>query len=259
MQRCCLLGLATFCTLSAPNLSALQRAPASRDQFQAAVRADPTNLDAASSHGQCSVRDYEMIAPGGDSTRMVFRSSWSEALRAPRHAVELDPGYSRAYRPLFFILFLFAEARDGCSSISWECRHVSPVLRDGDSVLTIPRPAHMNGPDTYEEVVRESRATRRANLTEARTLAERWAAVVPNDRRPLEYLGQTLLRLGDAAAAAVELEYAATPGTPASRRELFWDRMEALVKTDRVRMPGACLTRQSAIRDVIPLDSIATR
>ena len=233
MQSGCLLSLTTFSVLFAPDLRALQRAPAPCDRYEAAVRADPNNVEAASSLGRCSVRDDEMIALGGDSIHLAFRSSWSTALRALRHAVELDRGYSRAYRPLFSILF--AETRDGCSSVTQECRYVSPVLRDGDSVLTIPRPVRLNVPgvDTYEEVIRESQATRRASLSEARALAEQWGAVAPNDRRPHEYLGQALLRLGDAGAATVELEYAATVGTPASKRELFWDRMEALVRSDR--------------------------
>ena len=40
------------------------------------------------------------------------------------------------------------------------------MLRDGDSLLTTPRPVCLNEPgiDTYEEVARESQATRRANL-----------------------------------------------------------------------------------------------
>jgi tetratricopeptide (TPR) repeat protein len=228
-----LRSLTAFAVLSAADLQALQGPPARCDRYESAVRADPNNLDAAANLGLCSVRDYEMIALDGDSTHLVFRSSWSTALRALRHAVELDRGYSRAYRPLFTILF--AETRDGCSSVTRECRHVSPVVRAGDSVLTIPRLVRLNVPDvdTYEEVVRESQTTRRANLTEARALAERWVAVAPRDRRPHEYLGQALLRLGDPAAATAELESAATLGTPASRRALFWDRMEALVKSDR--------------------------
>jgi len=233
MRSRCLLGLAAFCTLVAPDLRALQRAPSACDQFQAAVRADPNNLDAAASLGQCSVRDYEMIAPGGDSTRMIFRSSWSSALRALRHAVEVNPGYSRAYRPLFAILF--AETRDGCSSVTGECRYVSPVVRDGDSVITIPRLVRLNvsSDDPYAEVVRESEANRRTSLTEARNLARRWASVAPNDRRPREYHGRALLGLGEYSDAATELELAATLGTPDSRRALFWDRFEALVKSDR--------------------------
>jgi len=228
-----LLSLTTFSVLLAPDLRALQRAPEPCDRYEAAVRADPNNVEAASSLGRCSVRDYEMIGLGGDSTHLGFRSSWSTALRALRHAVELDRGYSRAYRPLFTILF--AETRDGCSSVTQECWYVSPVVRDGDSVLTIPRLVRLNVPgvDTYEDVIRESRATWRASLSEARALAERWVAVAPNERRPHEYLGQALLRLGDAEAASAELEYAATLGTPASKRELFWDRMEALVRSDR--------------------------
>jgi hypothetical protein len=89
------------------------------------------------------------------------------------------------------------------------------------------------GIDTYEEVVRESRTTRRANLLEARTLAQRWAIATPNDHRPHEYLGRALLRLEDPKAAGVELEHAAALGTAESRRALFWDRLEALVKSDR--------------------------
>jgi tetratricopeptide (TPR) repeat protein len=233
MRTSRLVSLAAFFVLLAADLHALQRPPASCDQFQAAVQADPKNLEAAANLGRCTVRDYEMIALGGDSTRLVFRSSWSSALRALRHAVELEPSYARAYRPLFAILF--AETRDGCSSVTWECRHVSPVLRDGDSLLTIPRPVRLNVPglDTYEEVVRESQASRRANLTEARALAQRWLIVAPSDRRPHEYLGRALLGLGDPAGAIRELEIAATLGTPESRGALFWDRIEAMVKTDQ--------------------------
>jgi hypothetical protein len=46
-------------------------------------------------------------------------------------------------------------------------------------------------------------------------------------------LGRAFLRQGDAAAAAKELELAATLGGVASRRALFWYRLEALVKSDR--------------------------
>ena len=233
MRSRCLLGLAAFCALVAPDLRALQTPPRVCDQFHTVVRADPNNLAAAARFGECSVRDYEMIAPGGDSTRLVFRSSWSSALRALRHAVEVDPRYSRAYRPLFAILF--AETRDGCSSVTGECGYVSPVVRDGDSVITIPRRVRLNVPgvNTYDEVVRESQANSRISLTEARSVAERWASVASNDRRPREYIGRALLGLGEYSAAATELELAAMLGTPDSRRALFWDRFEALVKSNR--------------------------
>jgi hypothetical protein len=38
---------------------------------------------------------------------------------------------------------------------------------------------------------------------------------------------------GEFPAASTELELAATLGTPESRRALFWDRFEALVKSDQ--------------------------
>jgi hypothetical protein len=155
------------------------------------------------------------------------------ALLALRHAVEVDPSYTRAYRPLFSILF--AETRDGCSSATGVCSHVASNVRDGDTVITTPRLVRLNLPgiDTYDEVTRETHAKGRANIAEARALAERWANVAPNDYRPHEYVGRALLRLGDPAAAANELERAALLGDVASRRALFWDRLEALVKADR--------------------------
>jgi hypothetical protein len=84
--------------------------------------------------GRCTVRDEEMVAPDGDSSRLAFRSSWTTALRALRHAVELNPGYVPAYQPLFFILF--AETRDGCWHATGMCSHVASIVRDGDSVIT---------------------------------------------------------------------------------------------------------------------------
>ena len=229
----CLMWLTPLCTLLARELPAVQWHVPSCVQYEAAVRANPGNLDAASRLGRCAIDDYEMVAPDGDSTRLRFRSSWSIALRALRHAVDLDPSYAPAYGPLFDILF--AETRDGCSAITAECRHVSPVLRSGDTVMTIPRLVHLNGPepDPYAEVTRESRAVQRASLIEARDLARRWAGVAPNDGQPHEYLGRALLRLGDTEAAAAELERAATLGTAESRRRLFWERVEAFVKSDR--------------------------
>lgn len=234
MQSRCLLSLAVLSVLAASEAQGLQRPPEECTEYEALVRADSSDLEAASRLGRCSVRDYEMMAPGGDSARLVFRSSWSVALRSLRRAVQRDAGYSRAYAPLFRILF--AETRDGCSFVTGICTHVSPVLRDGDSVITVPRLVHLNGPkpDTYDEVVRESQSTRRANLTEAVALARQWARVAPDDRRPHEYLGRGLLHLGDPVAAATELEYAAVLGTADSRRQLFWDRFDALVKSGRI-------------------------
>ena len=233
MLNRCLVSLTACCALSSTNLGAQQRAPTPCDQYQVAVQADPKNLDAAASLGRCSFRDYEMVAPQGDSSRLAFRSSWTTALRALRHAVELDPSYSGAYRPLFAILF--AETRDGCSFATGQCTHVAPIVRDGDSVITTPRLVRLNVPSIgpYDEVIQESRARNGGNLSEARALAERWAIVAANDWRPHDYLGRALVRLGDPAAAANELERAAALGTAANRRELLWDRFEALVKSDR--------------------------
>jgi len=120
---------------------------------------------------------------------------------------------------------LFSETRDGCSRVTSQCLHVAPVLRRGDSLLTPPRLvariSPTNSTDTYREVTAETRATDRASLLEARSLAERWLSVAPNDRRPREYLGRALLLLGDSMAASIAFERAAELGTPESRRALF--------------------------------------
>src|SRR5215468_5361917 len=110
MLRRCLVSLSICCALVPASLRSQVRPPPACDQFRVVLQSDPKNLDAAASLGQCSVRDYEMIAPGGDSSRLAFRASWAVALRALRHAVELNPNFDRAYRPLFAILF--ADNRD---------------------------------------------------------------------------------------------------------------------------------------------------
>jgi tetratricopeptide (TPR) repeat protein len=218
--------------LSATDLHALQRAPEPCDRYEAAISNDPANREAAVRLGQCAIRDYEMIAPGGDSTRLMFRSNWNTPLRALRSVVDLDPAYDRAYRPLFRMLL--SETRDGCSFITSRCVHVSSVRRDGDTLVTIPMRV-IEGPDVepYDDVVRESQTNWGPSMVEIRTRAERWAAAAPNDYRPYEYIGRALLRLGETDRAVDALERAAAMGTPASRRALLWERIEALIKTNR--------------------------
>ena len=258
-------ALASLLAVFPAELRSVQRAPEPCDAYAAAVLARPDDLDAAARLGQCSIRDHVMIAPDGDSTRLKFRSNWTPALRALRHAVQVDPTYSRAYRPLFTILF--ADNRDGCSAV--DCRHGASVVRDGDSILTLPRLVSGGGGDVYDELTRETRADGRASMEEVRTLALRWAAAAPDDWRPHYYLGRALLRLGDLEAAVTQLEVAATMGTPQNRRELFWPRVEALLRTNRGRQaaqvldeamtaPGRDTTQQFA-QQVSPVNAFIGR
>jgi len=230
--RSLLALIALGSVVASPELGAQWRVPPACEQLETVVRANPDNLDAAVALGRCVVRDEQIILAGGDSSRASFRSNWATAVRALRHPVRTDPALAAAYRPL--MRMLFAEMRDGCDYVSGVCAFVAPIRRDGDSLITIPRLVVLNRPpDTYEVVRQESRPSRLANLTEARELATAWAAVAPNDYRPHQYLGQARLGLGDYSGSADELEQSAALGTPQSRRDLFWDRMEAFVKSDR--------------------------
>jgi hypothetical protein len=232
MRTHCLCVAAALCGVLSRDSQARQRPPASCEQLETAVRANPDNPELATALGRCVVRDYELVAPGGDSSRLAFRSSWAPALRALRHAVTANPGYAAAYRPL--MRMLFADTRDGCSFATGLCEFVASVVRSGDSLLTAPKRVRLNvHPDSYEDAQRESAPSQPINLAEARDLAMAWAAATPNDFRPREYLGRALLGLGEAASAANELEQAAALSTVESRRALFWDRIEALIKSNR--------------------------
>jgi len=212
MRNRFLLSVAALSALVATDLRAAQTPLRPCEQYENILRTDPNNLEAAANLGRCTLRDEELVAPGGDSTRLAFRTSWTPALRALRRAVAADPSYARAYGPLFRMLF--AEMRDACSGLTGQCLHVAPILWQGDSVLTPPRLVVQGAApsDTYREAAAETRATEHASLIEARSLAERWLAIAPNDRRPHEYLGRALLLLGDSVAASNAFERAAELG-----------------------------------------------
>ena len=52
-----ILGLTAASALSALQPGLSQRPPQACDQFEAALRTEPNNLDAAASLGRCAVRD----------------------------------------------------------------------------------------------------------------------------------------------------------------------------------------------------------
>ena len=216
----------------APRLHAVQQSATPCAQFEAAVRANRDDIAAAVSLGQCTVRDEELIAPGGDSTRLAFRTNWNPALQALRRVVQVDASNARAHALLFRMLF--AETRDGCSRATGLCLYVASVIRDGDTLITVPqRVPEGVAMSPYDPFMRATIERQGASLNEAVALADRWVKSAPNDHRPRQYRGQALLRSGQFAAAADALEEAAAMGTPESRRRLFWDRFEALVKADR--------------------------
>ena len=215
-----------------PRLDAVQQPAGPCEQLESAVRADTADVAAALRLGQCAVRDEEMIAPGGDSARLAFRTTWNPALRALRRAVQVDATNARAYALIFRMLF--AETRDGCSRAAGVCLHVASVIRDGDSLITVPhRVPEGVSISPYDSFIQATAERQGPSLDEAIALADRWLAVAPNDHRPHQYRGQALLRRGQFAAATEALERAAALGTAESRRRLFWERFEAFVKANR--------------------------
>ncbi|MEK6610121.1 MAG: hypothetical protein AABZ35_04285 [Gemmatimonadota bacterium] len=204
------------------------------------VRADSSDVEAWYNFGECSYHDPEVIALGGDTTRLVFRGSWNNALRAFRKALELDPTYHLAFAHIPDILQ--SDQRGGCrpESAGQDCTvpHVAVVLRGGDTLVTAPVPQATGSEEIARQLAEASRTNaRRANYLQAVEIARAWVdagAGRPEPRARAAY-GRALLRTGNLQAAARELRAGGLePRSLIERTQLAADQVEVLLKLDQL-------------------------
>ncbi|MDO8665784.1 MAG: hypothetical protein Q7J79_04180, partial [Gemmatimonadales bacterium] len=204
------------------------------------VRADSSDVEAWYNFGECSYHDPEVIALGGDTTRLVFRGSWNNALRAFRKALELDPTYHLAFAHIPDILQ--SDQRGGCrpESAGQDCTvpYVAVVLRGGDTLVTAPVPQATGSEETARQLAEAARTNaRRANYLQAVEIARAWVdagAGRPEPRARAAY-GRALLRTGNLQAAARELRTGGLePRSLIERTQLATDQVEVLLKLDQL-------------------------
>ncbi len=212
------------------------------DVFAKMVRADSTDVEGWYNLGECSYHDQAVIPLGGDSTRMVFRSSWNTMLRAFRKTLELDPTYHLAFQHIQDALLV--STRGGCvlQGDRTQCAAQDQVYqaflnRDADSLVIIPVNVARE-PEAYaaEGARWAAQHARARNLEEARKAAESWLQAGPNEVRPKVAFARLLLRLGNPAGARALYRQMAPNGIH-GRVEvagLWTDRIEAALKVDSV-------------------------
>jgi TolB-like protein len=206
--------------------------------FEAMIRSDSTDVEAWYNLGECSYHDLAVIPVPGDSTHLVFRSSWTTALRAFRKALELDPTYHLAFQHLQDALL--APTRAGCRISANDSRCAAQsgglqavIRRAGDTIVTVPlNNASIEGAQdqTKHQVEAKLTRVRRQNLLEARRAAESWLAAAPDEPRPRSAYARILLRLGQVKEADSTLRLVGASHTPTEGLNTGVDRFEIAVK-----------------------------
>jgi eukaryotic-like serine/threonine-protein kinase len=216
-------------------LQGLRRYGESCDTYRTLIRTDSADVEAWYNLGECSFHDNLVVPQAGDSTRMVFRSSWNTAVQAFARSLELDPTYHLAFQHIQDVLL--NDQRTGCAlgtTPACERPYIAFLRRDGDSLIQKPVSAS-SGPEAVQERIAAAASnSRRRNLEAARALAERWLQVGPTERRARIAYARSLLRLGDLDGA--EANFALVPpgsGTIVERYQFFSERVDLALKRGR--------------------------
>lgn len=209
------------------------------DAYGSLVRADSADVEAWYNLGECNYHNPDVIAIGGDTTRVAFRGSWNLALRAFRRTLELDPTYHLAFAHIPDILQ--TDQRTGCRAPApgQACveAYAAIVVRDGDSLATTPVSQVTGQAELARQRMDAARTnSRRANYLQAADIARAWVeagAGRPEPRARSAY-GRALLRTGDLQGAAREMGAAAGPSWSRPERiQITADQLELLLKLDR--------------------------
>jgi len=226
------------------------------DAYMSLVRADSTDVEAWYNVGECSYHDPQVVAIGGDTTRLAFRGNWNTALRAFRRTLELDPTYHLAFAHIPDILQ--ADQRAGCTPPAGQngcpqSTYLAQVIRDGDSLVLTPVPAGDAAAQAAQAAAAQRTGTRHANLTLARDLAAAWVQAGPDEPRAHLALGRALLRTGDLAGADRELHRGASLSAAVERVQYAQDRTEVALKLGRTAEAAALY--DSVVRSTDSLNS----
>lgn len=228
------------------------------------VRADSSDVEAWYNFGECSYHDPEVIAGGGDTTRLAFRGSWNNALRAFRKALELDPTYHLAFAHIPDILQ--SDQRGGCrpESTGQDCTvpYVAVVLRGGDTLVTAPVPQATGSEEIARQLAEASRTNaRRANYLLAADIARAWVDAGsgrPEPRARAAY-GRALLRTGNLQAANRELRAAAlVVRSLLERISNARDRVEVSLKLDQPAEAIRIIDSVNAATDTVQNAGVVT-
>ena len=203
------------------------------------VRADSSDVEALYGLGECSFHDMMVLPVAGDTTRFVFRSSWSTSIRVFQRVLELDPTYHLAFQHIGDALSM--GARPGCRPRAGQAAcaaadqtWAAAVLRVGDSLQTVPVSVTDGGVALSAQQLEAQRtSSARRNLQVSREIIERWVAAGPAEPRAHIAYGSVLLRLGDVGAADREARRAVGPLGPLDRVQLAHLRVDVAVKLDR--------------------------
>jgi TolB-like protein len=211
------------------------------DGYASLIRTDSSDVEALYGLGECALADDAIVPFGGDTTHLVFRSSWNTALRSYRRAIAVDPAFHLAFDHA--LQLLIAPARIGCqrrdptipcSDSSVHNAYFGRVQRSGDSLRVTPDTAIVG----LSAFVRATQAGAslvipRRSFDDARVAAEEWIAAGPNEGRAHLALAQILLALGKPAESQAQLTEAMRDHALVSDPSIPVTRLESALKLGR--------------------------
>jgi hypothetical protein len=228
------------------------------ETYGALVKADSSDVEALYGVGECSFHDNILVPLASDSSKHVFRGSWTTANRAFERVLQLDPGYHLAFQHI--VDALSQDVRTGvdrfrCPAprpLTQECRARAWVRRDGDTLLTVPVPV----PDTAAYAAHAAEYVKlemhHKNLEQARVKARAWVEAAPEETRAHVAIGHLHVLLGSAEAAQEQFAQVKGRLTDSEAQKVFPDRIEVAIKLGQ---PGEARRLLHSVRAVAPKGS----
>jgi TolB-like protein/tetratricopeptide (TPR) repeat protein len=216
--------------------------PRACDAYASIVSKDSSDVEALYGYGLCLASDDMVIAVGGDTTRLQYRSNWNTAIKAFRRALAVDPTFHLAFDPMVSLLTApvrngcrHAEVVETCADTTRQARYSTAPIRSGDSLVTIPR-AMGAGAAPIDQLLQTMRASpSRESFEAARQAAADWVAAGPNEGRAHKSLSRLLSKLGRPAEAELELKQAMLDPALRGDQVLWMQRLDIALKLRRGR------------------------